>query len=101
MLIDVLDSTDPYDVEFDAITKHFAIYELEMDGKRTLHRHFLMLPDGAIIEIFDQLSLDLSNQFKSLERLLGDVNMGCGEGRAPAFPKAKKNVSLFAGMEQT
>ena len=51
-------------MEFVAVTKHYAIYEHEMDGKRTLHRHFLMLPDGAIIEIFDQLSLDLTNQFK-------------------------------------
>jgi hypothetical protein len=55
---------DPYDLNFVAITKHYAIYEHEMEGKRTLHRHFLMLPDGAIIEIFDQLSLDFSHQFK-------------------------------------
>ena len=51
------------------MTKHYAIYEHELDGKRMLHRHFLMLSDGAIIEIFDQLSFDFSNQFKYVKSL--------------------------------
>ena len=80
---------DPYDLDYSAVTKHYAIYESHLDGKRSLYRHFLMLPDGAIIEVFDQLSLDFSNQFKSLEKLL-DKKGGDGGGN----PKS----SLFGDM---
>jgi hypothetical protein len=102
---------DPYDINFVAITKHYAIYEHELDGKRTLHRHFLMLPDGAIIEIFDQLSLDFSNQFKysdqifpllflicslrSLEKLLGVDPRKATSGGTNHGVKS----SIFAGLE--
>mmetsp|Transcript_19513 Transcript_19513/g.28059 ORF Transcript_19513/g.28059 Transcript_19513/m.28059 type:complete len:1111 (-) Transcript_19513:184-3516(-) len=85
---------DPYDLNFTAITKHYAIYEHEMDGKRTLHRHFLMLPDGAIIEIFDQLSLDFSNQFKSLQKLLGD-----SKTRNDGVGTSKQSLDIFSGLE--
>ncbi len=33
------------------ITTHVAIHTLHLDGLRELHRHFLRLPDGAIIEV--------------------------------------------------
>lgn len=79
---------DPYDMDFSAITKHYAIYENNLAGKRSLYRHFLMLPDGAIIEVFDQLSLDFSSQFKSLEKLLDRT------GGSKKKPKA----SLFGDM---
>ncbi|CAM9266892.1 unnamed protein product, partial [Ectocarpus fasciculatus] len=58
--------TDPFDDNFKATTRHFAIYELSMDGKRKLYRHFLKLQDGSIIEIFEQLSIDLSTQYRSV-----------------------------------
>jgi hypothetical protein len=79
---------DPYDMDFSAVTKHYAIYENDLSGKRILYRHFLMLPDGAIIEVFDQLSLDFSSQFKSLEKLL---DRSGGE-------KTKPKASLFGDM---
>ena len=79
---------DPYDMDFSAVTKHYAIYENDLGGKRSLYRHFLMLPDGAIIEVFDQLSLDFSNQFKSLEKLLDRTG---GD-------KTKPKVSLFGDL---
>lgn len=79
---------DPYDMDFSAVTKHYAIYENGLGGKRSLYRHFLMLPDGAIIEVFDQLSLDFSSQFKSLEKLLDKTG---GE-------KSKPKVSLFGDL---
>jgi hypothetical protein len=56
--------TDPFDDSFKATTKHFAIYELMTNGKRKLYRHFLKLQDGSIIEIFEQLSIDLSTQYR-------------------------------------
>lgn len=56
--------TDPFDEQFKAVTRHFAIYELDMDGKRKLYRHFLKLHDGSIIEIFEQLTIDISSQYR-------------------------------------
>lgn len=64
MVISEYEEKDPYDLTFLAVTKHYAIYEMSMSGHRKLYRHFLMLPDGAIVEIFDQLSVDVSSQFK-------------------------------------
>lgn len=61
--------TDPFDDNFEAITRHYAIYELSLDGKRKLYRHFLKLQDGSIIEIFEQLSIDLSTQYRYERRL--------------------------------
>mmetsp|Transcript_18910 Transcript_18910/g.31567 ORF Transcript_18910/g.31567 Transcript_18910/m.31567 type:complete len:1169 (-) Transcript_18910:236-3742(-) len=80
---------DPYDMDFSAVTKHYAIYENNLAGKKSLYRHFLMLPDGAIIEVFDQLSLDFSSQFKSLEKLLDRT----GGGKKP-------KASLFGNIAE-
>jgi len=33
------------------VTTHIAIHTLHLDGLRELHRHFLRLPDGAIVEV--------------------------------------------------
>jgi len=33
------------------VTTHLAIHTLHLDGLRELHRHFLRLPDGAIVEV--------------------------------------------------
>ena len=33
------------------VTTHAAIHVLHLDGLRELHRHFLRLPDGAIVEV--------------------------------------------------
>jgi hypothetical protein len=33
------------------ITTHTSIHTLHLDGLRELYRHFLRLPDGAIVEV--------------------------------------------------
>ena len=33
------------------ITTHVSIHVLHLDGLRELYRHFLRLPDGAIVEV--------------------------------------------------
>lgn len=33
------------------ITTHVAIHTIHLDGLRELYRHFLRLPDGAIVEV--------------------------------------------------
>ena len=36
------------------VTTHVSIHTLHLDGLRELFRHFLRLPDGAIVEVSDQ-----------------------------------------------
>jgi hypothetical protein len=46
---------DESDPTFENRTMHYAIYEHAPDGHRKkLYRHFLMLPEGAIVEVFDK-----------------------------------------------
>lgn len=33
------------------ITTHVSIHTIHLDGLRELHRHFLRLPDGAVVEV--------------------------------------------------
>eukprot|EP01137_Pigoraptor_chileana_P024220 Opistho-2@91791 len=52
------------------VTTHVSIYTLYLDGSKELYRHFLRLPDGAIVEVFgdiDSMGLDGAVK-KSLER---------------------------------
>ncbi|XP_038052469.1 uncharacterized protein LOC119725181 [Patiria miniata] len=39
------------------ITTHVSIHTLHLDGLRELHRHFLRLPDGAIVEVFGEMGV--------------------------------------------
>ena len=38
------------------ITVHVAIFTVHLDGLRELYRQFLRLPDGAILEVFGDIS---------------------------------------------
>ena len=60
---------DPLDKTFQEITKHYAIYEKGTD-KSSIYRHFLILPNGAVIEIFDQFANVQSSKFQGLFHLL-------------------------------
>ena len=65
---------DPLDPLFERKSEHVAVYTLELTGEKTLHRHFLIQWDGAILELFGAFSLDLSQQNRILERLLQKYN---------------------------
>ncbi|XP_028404973.1 uncharacterized protein LOC114527499 isoform X2 [Dendronephthya gigantea] len=39
------------------VTTHTSIHTLHLDGLRELYRHFLRLPDGAIVEVFGEMPL--------------------------------------------
>jgi len=39
------------------ITTHVSIHTVHLDGLRELHRHFLRLPDGAIVEVFGEMAI--------------------------------------------
>jgi len=48
------------------VTRHITIHTLHLDGMRQLYRHFLVLPDGAIVEVFDEMKLP-SNSSPDIE----------------------------------
>eukprot|EP01041_Mallomonas_annulata_P000103 gene103-145_t len=95
---------DPYDPDFEERTVHYALYEISLDGRRALYRHFLLLPDGSIIEIFDKLPIGLSSLNKYLETLFDKKKMS--NDLDSSHPKTVDgawkfgNKSLFAGLEK-
>ena len=36
------------------ITTHVSIHTIHLDGLRELYRHFLRLPDGAVVEVSEE-----------------------------------------------
>jgi len=61
---------DPLLPEFVETTTHIAIYQMDMNGSRTLWRHFLRTPDGGVLELFDDLSSSFGGRYRALESLL-------------------------------
>ena len=56
------------------ITSHVSIHTIHLDGLRQLFRHFLRLPDGAIVEVFGDLgSVGRSNLDNKLRSQLQTV----------------------------
>ena len=50
---------DAEDVDFYALTKLYAIHEMNMDGEnKRLYRQFLLMPDGYIIEVFSDFKIN-------------------------------------------
>ncbi|DBA05203.1 TPA: hypothetical protein N0F65_005053 [Lagenidium giganteum] len=47
--------TDPLDPSFQDKSTHIALYNMELDGTRQLHRHFLKAGDGSILELFGEI----------------------------------------------
>jgi len=91
---------DPYDPDFEERTLHYAIYELNLAGTRSLYRHFLMLPDGSIIEVFEKLPIGLSSAHKYLESLFEKDDLPHdSEGHRLDKQAKLVNGSLFAGLE--
>ncbi|KAG7399294.1 hypothetical protein PHYBOEH_009220 [Phytophthora boehmeriae] len=57
--------TDPLDPLFRETNTHVAVYNVELDGTRELHRHFLKMPDGAVLELFGELEANTDGNWKS------------------------------------
>ena len=62
--------TDPLDPHFQEVTSHLALYTMQIDGARKLHRHFIKRPDGCIVEVFGDVSVHLQKSQTSIERVL-------------------------------
>lgn len=80
--------TDPLDDGFREVTSHIIIYEAGLDGSRELYRHFLRLPDGAITEVFG----DMSKQFGVGTTALQEVLLQNGSS------KTEDIKSFFSGL---
>jgi hypothetical protein len=39
------------------VTTHISVHTIHLDGLRELHRHFLRLPDGGIVEVFGDMAV--------------------------------------------
>ncbi|KAE8892390.1 hypothetical protein PF005_g12228 [Phytophthora fragariae] len=57
--------SDPLDPLFRETNTHIAVYNVELDGTRELHRHFLKMPDGAVLELFGELGANTDGNWKS------------------------------------
>lgn len=57
--------TDPLDPLYRETNTHVAVYNVELDGTRQLHRHFLKMPDGAVLELFGKLGARVDGNWKS------------------------------------
>ncbi|KAG7390835.1 hypothetical protein PHYPSEUDO_006657 [Phytophthora pseudosyringae] len=57
--------SDPLDPLFRESNTHIAVYNVELDGTRELHRHFLKMPDGAVLELFGELGANTDGNWKS------------------------------------
>jgi len=69
--------TDRVDKKFEEKMTHVAIFTSEVDGERTLYRHFLKQVNGSIVEIDDEIMEVFSGQM-ALEKLLGSIKEGKG-----------------------
>lgn len=49
---------------------HLAIYTQSLNGDMELYRHFLRNADGSIVEVFDALDLNGTEQYRKLEEKL-------------------------------
>lgn len=70
--VNVFTVKDSSDSTFEQKMTHIAIHTVEVDGERTLFRHFLRLPNGSVVEVDDNIGENFSGQL-ALEKLLGKV----------------------------
>ena len=64
--------------DFSESLTHIAIFAVEVDGTKTLYRHFLRQTNGSLIEIGDDIEQHFSGQI-ALEKLLGGIEGREGE----------------------
>ncbi|XP_064652604.1 uncharacterized protein LOC135503146 [Lineus longissimus] len=52
-----VDEEPPEKEKKQEVTTHVSIHTIHLDGLRELHRHFLRLPDGGIVEVFGDMAV--------------------------------------------
>lgn len=76
------------------MTTHVAIYDVTVDGKKSLHRQFLRTADGTILEIFGEAGREVGWQLRSSLNDLMQQESGSSAGAAGGG----KDQGIFAGM---
>ncbi|XP_019628555.1 PREDICTED: uncharacterized protein LOC109473086 [Branchiostoma belcheri] len=108
------------------ITTHLSIHTLHLDGLRELYRHFLRLPDGAIVEVFGDMGVvgmdkdvkkALAERAQSIENLGSTLSLNSiarrrkvttsggltsreGSAQFLSVPRAGSRTSLKAGSTE-
>ena len=75
-------------------TMHVAIYDLTVEGKKSLHRQFLRTPNGAILEMFGENDREVGWQLRSTLNALMRKEAGGGS----KVEEEKQEKGIFAGM---
>ncbi len=86
---------DHLDPSFEATTIHLAIFKQPLTGEEQLFRHFVRQPDGAILEIFDNVEAAGLDEYKKLEQRLGKKHTG---SLAPSFETIQSAMSTSAAV---
>lgn len=79
-------------------TMHVAIYDVNAEARKSLHRQFLRTPNGAILEMFGEMDREVGWQLRASLNALMREEAG-GGGRVEEEDKAEKGI--FAGMLPT
>lgn len=75
-------------------TMHVAIYDLTIEGKKSLHRQFLRTPNGAILEMFGENDREVGWQLRSTLNALMRKEAGGGS----KVEEDRQDKGIFAGM---
>jgi hypothetical protein len=79
--------TDPSHPSFREVSTHIIVYNQELDGTRDMYRHFLRLPDGYLLEVFGDVSGNVSDGASLLGESIGALQkalLSAGKNQRPA-----------------
>jgi len=86
---------------------HVSIHTVHLDGLRQLHRHFLKLSNGAIVEVFGEVDMQDGNENVEGARLMKHMNQegaprlrrlsrpGSGSSASSAKPKERRTSQFL------
>lgn len=75
-------------------TTHVVIFDVSVEGKKSLHRQFLRASDGTILEVFGEAGREVGWQLTFLNALMRQEIGGAAAGS----DGADKDQGIFAGM---
>ncbi|XP_071409379.1 uncharacterized protein [Pithys albifrons albifrons] len=80
-------------------TVHISVYTVHLSGFQELYRHFLRLPDGAIIEAFGDISEEslLCNEMTTAQERISDMNSVLCTPTCTKRRERKKSIARWKG----
>ncbi|XP_067424497.1 uncharacterized protein [Emydura macquarii macquarii] len=82
------------------ITVHVSIYTVHLSGFQELYRHFLRLPDGAIVEAFDDVngvSLLYNEESTTIQEHVSEMDNVLEASSVIKLRERKKNTARWKG----